>query len=120
MHRVLANVRRVHTQPLDARAQGPCWLWQRHCGGGHAGARYPRITLRIDGVHRSVYVHRWMYEQAHRVALTRSQHIDHLCEQTTCINPAHLACVTESENRRRSWSRWEQRAAMQTPEPEAA
>lgn len=121
MHRVLANVRRVHTQPLDPRAVGPCWLWKCHCAGGHAGARHPRITLRDGGVHRSVYVHRWMVEQAHRCTLTREQQVDHLCEQPACINPAHLEVVTGAENRRRSWARWEQRAASAaTFEPEAA
>lgn len=64
-----------------------CWLWL----GGEANG-YGRTAL--DGVR--VYVHRavMMVERD----IPNGMHIDHLCRNTLCCNPAHLEAVTQREN----------------------
>ena len=51
--------------------------------------------IAIDGVSRRV--HRVLYELAHG-ALDDGLVVDHLCENTACINIDHLEAVTHREN----------------------
>ena len=75
---------------------GGCWLW--------TGARNRKGYgfLHRDG-------HRGAKEYAHRLAygwyrgpIPNGLHIDHLCRNTSCVNPAHLEAVTPRENDRRA------------------
>ncbi len=70
----------------------PCWIivGYRHIGG------YVKVQLRG----RPVLAHRAMYEQEVG-PIPLGLHIDHLCRQPACINPAHLEPVTHAENLRR-------------------
>lgn len=44
--------------------------------------------------------HRWSYE-THVGPIPAGLELDHLCRNTTCINPDHLEPVTRAENNRR-------------------
>ncbi len=71
---------------------GECWLWRPTAASGNYGKMW--------------VAHR--HHQAHRLAwrLLRGEipdglHIDHLCRNPRCVNPAHLEPVTSGENARR-------------------
>lgn len=50
------------------------------------------------------YTHRLMYEH-HNGPIPPGMHIDHLCSNRSCCNPAHLEAVTQAENNRRASAR---------------
>lgn len=75
--------------PEDRGHYTPCWIWQGStCGGG-----YGRVSL--DGHPRQA--HRVIYEQSVG-AIPDGLHLDHLCRQRDCVNPAHLEPVTVRVN----------------------
>jgi hypothetical protein len=65
-----------------------CWNWFGH--------RNPKGYGKF-GV---MYAHRWSYEHYKR-AIPEGWQIDHLCRNTSCVNPDHLEAVTLEENVRR-------------------
>ena len=73
-------------------APGRCWEWTgyRHASG------YGVFSLRTGSVkaHRAAY---WIFNGPFPLA----HQIDHKCRNTSCVNPAHLEPVTDSENQRR-------------------
>lgn len=80
---------------LTARIQrvDGCWQWV----GANNGQGYGHI----DSASGSRYVHRAMYSKCVD-DIPAGLHIDHLCRNPSCCNPAHLEPVTQSENIRRS------------------
>lgn len=70
-----------------------CWNWQ--------GAKLPTGYghIKVDG--REFYTHRLSYELAVG-PIPAGLVIDHLCRNTSCLNPAHLEPVTTRENLLRS------------------
>ena len=70
---------------------GDCWIWRGKLNNkGYA-------SYRGRGAHRHSYE---LYVGALSCKLT----IDHLCEVTSCVNPAHLEPVTNKVNNARGFS----------------
>lgn len=69
---------------------GECWAWlgaSANCGYG---------SFRYMGRNRNA--HRVAYMIANKVSLIRSQVVRHKCDNTPCVNPAHLEVGTMSDN----------------------
>lgn len=62
-----------------------CWEWQRH-----------RDRFGYGKV-KGGLAHRRAYEREHG-AIESGLHIDHICRNPGCVNPAHLRAVTAAEN----------------------
>lgn len=71
-----------------------CWEWQ----GIKLPKGYGRRT--IKGV--TICAHRYFWEKYNKRKIGRGLQIDHLCRNTSCVNPKHLEEVTPTENLRRS------------------
>lgn len=65
-----------------------CWLW--------LASKNPKGY----GSFERTYAHRWSYEHYKR-QIPHGWQIDHLCRNTSCVNPDHLEAVTLEENLRR-------------------
>jgi HNH endonuclease len=74
-----------------------CWVWLKYCETKGRSKGYPKIQ--IEG--RKRRAHRWYYETWYEVELSRDEHLDHKCENRSCVNPEHLEVVTELENHHR-------------------
>jgi hypothetical protein len=73
---------------------GDCWTW--------TGARNPKGYGSVSNGRKgaSILAHRKAYEIANG-PIPYGLEIDHLCENTSCVNVAHLQAVTPEEHRRR-------------------
>jgi hypothetical protein len=82
--RIMANVE----QPKNELA---CWHWL-----GRLNTRnYPQMNMRVDGKHKTVLVHRVMAKLVCGFDELAEQfggdvEVDHICHNTTCLNPDHL------------------------------
>lgn len=70
-----------------------CWIWT----GAKNSKGYGTAT---NGRGGSMLAHRKSYAAANG-EIPAGLEIDHLCENTSCVNPAHLEAVTPEEHRRR-------------------
>lgn len=66
-----------------------CWLW--------LGYKNPKGYGRMNEKNKTNYVHRFSYE-IHKGKIPKGLCIDHLCRNTSCVNPDHLEAVTQREN----------------------
>jgi hypothetical protein len=92
-HRV-PDIQRVLEKVVKNPETG-CWVY-----GGYLNDAGYGITV-ISGTRRRVRVHRVAYEHF-KGPIPEGFHVDHLCFNPRCVNPAHLEAVTNGENVRRS------------------
>ena len=74
---------------VDRRTEHECWEWT----GPRSNRGYGRVCLQG----RSVQAHRCAYVIAGPLT-DSSLVIDHICRNTSCVNPAHLRAITSVEN----------------------
>lgn len=72
-----------------------CWDW--------VGSLLPTGYGRIRVGRLMVNAHRYMFERSHGPIATGLV-VDHLCNNRQCVNPDHLAAVTQQQNVRRAFS----------------
>lgn len=77
-----------------AVAESGCWEWQGANNSNGYGVFWDYDLGRNDGAHRASY-------RLFVGPIPDGLEIDHLCENTLCVNPAHLEPVTQEENKRR-------------------
>ncbi|WP_181421085.1 HNH endonuclease signature motif containing protein [Curtobacterium sp. MCSS17_011] len=85
------------TEVVAARTrvtEAGCWEW----GGARDPKGYGRLMYRGE----QHLAHRFSYEASHG-PVAEDLTLDHLCRNTSCVNPAHLEVVTRSENSTRAW-----------------
>jgi hypothetical protein len=71
-----------------------CWIWT-------ASKLKSGYGIFTDTNRRSITAHKWSYLHFNGV-IPDGFVIDHICRQTSCVNPAHLQAITQSENIKRS------------------
>lgn len=75
-----------------------CWLWRGGTGGNHYGKFRPYPGAKHTSAHRIAY-------ELIVGPIPAGLHLDHVCQNPQCVNPAHLEPVTAAENRRRQSAR---------------
>ncbi len=91
------NISSVKSISID---DSGCWVWKYKpfCKAGYVRAV---VGSRRDGTRKKVLAHRLSYE-TFIGKIPKGMTIDHLCNNTSCVNPEHLEAVTLWENISRS------------------
>jgi hypothetical protein len=71
-----------------------CWLWR--------ATKDPEGYGVFSDKSKGFRAHRWAY-QNWVGELIKGMHVDHLCGNTSCVNPEHLEQVSERENQLRKF-----------------
>lgn len=66
-----------------------CWTW--------TGKRAKRGYGQFERAKHAISAHRWYFEQANG-PIPAGLVLDHICRNTSCVNPDHLRVVTSKEN----------------------
>ncbi len=87
-----------------------CWEWRGHRGQKNGYGYLWRLEDRT-----ALLAHRIAYE--HFVGpIPEGLHIDHLCRNRGCVNPAHLEAVSQGENNSRAMKETCKQGHPYTPE----
>ena len=82
---------------IDKGKNNQCWHW---LGGKHPTG-YGMFTVRLNSdCTKTTRAHRLSYE-LYNGKFDLGLTVDHLCNNKSCVNPAHLEPVTSAENTRR-------------------
>ena len=76
-----------------------CWIWTRgRFPNGYGQAwKHAQRTKPTGRYGRPIQAHRLVYEM-YCGPVPGGMHLDHICRQRGCVNPAHLRVVTCREN----------------------
>lgn len=89
------------------RRGGPdeCWLWTgaTNAGRNTRGGPYGKLGDEYPSS-RTVLAHRVAWRLAHGEDPAPGVHVDHICNQSLCVNPGHLRLLAPRENNERSSS----------------
>lgn len=103
-----------------------CWLWQGAFRISRGGGRYGVLRDPRPGPkrHRLIPAHVFFLEMEMREEVPEGMHVDHaVCDNTLCVNPAHLQVAEALDNSRRGtdkqWGKGRY-AANPQPQPETA
>lgn len=96
----MASERILEIRPEDLirfmskiRRYDSCWSWI----GAKSPSGYGRFRLK----NKTIAAHRFSFE-LFKNEISDNYQIDHLCKNTSCVNPNHLECVTQQVNIQRS------------------
>ena len=81
------------------RPSQKCWDWM----GAKTKEGYGKCRRKVIGGGRVFLAHRAMY-YAMCGNIPEGLELDHLCRNTSCVNPEHLEPVTRTENIRRAYA----------------
>jgi HNH endonuclease len=101
--------------PACAPHLGRCWVWQTNKDGKGYGVFMVSLSSHKQAARRA---HRWAYE-AMVDKIPDGLVIDHLCRNTSCVNPGHLEPVTPKTNIQRGETSAWQRAKTHCPHDHA-
>ena len=73
-----------------------CYVWVRQIDTDG----YGQITIKVNGKVKKLKAHRVSFEECVR-KLEKGEQVDHICYNTSCINPDHLQAVTPKQNCKR-------------------
>lgn len=74
---------------MSDHSDDECWYWKGNTNDKGYGRLY------VNG--KQMYAHRHSY-LIHRGHIPQGLTIDHLCRNTSCVNPSHMELVTSKEN----------------------
>ena len=89
----------------SAYGEAPCWLWLGKVRENRSGMRYGVLNTRFKagprkGKVRTEWAHRFVVRAVKGRILTPRMVVRHLCNNTLCVNPAHLVGGTQKSNMR--------------------
>jgi hypothetical protein len=100
-HKIRKNFPRYRMRILRniEEQEGGCWKWVGRKTRSRSGAYYGRVTIRgMDPWPRPEYAHRISFIAFKERDIPLDRQVDHTCNNTLCVNPAHLQLLTRSRH----------------------